>query len=1358
MKLSARLLVVLGLNFLILTASVQAQLPGFDLPVAGDRVISPAAGNQNDPAISQGDTSQLLVWGDTRSNPYGSFEYETSSDIYAARLDVNGNLLDPVPFAVTAARAGQANPKVAWNGSAWLVVFETSRVSGTGFFYQKSLAAVRIAADGSVLDAEPIPLHGLIPASKAQWALASDGDQWVVVAENNGVANDIYAMRISASGTVLDPPTRSLVEETYFMRFGTRLAYAGGVFLLTFDESNQTAALRFDSNLNKLDSTPFVLLDRTIADLESNGTDFYIAWNQQRPDFSSVVSGSRVSIAGVKLDGNGVEISGSFSPQGSNSAIAVAWDGFDWRVTWPNSGATRVARVNASGQVLQPGGLALAGVVAGVTAGTGTHGLQVAWPEFNDNEYDVFAATIDTSSAVISNAGVALAAPRQNRTDLAAGLNGYMAVYRSSVAGQARVLAQPLDAGGNSTTLEPVELDSGSISSGPGSPAIAWNGSVFLVSWASPAGIVARRMSETGTLLDPTPLLVMNPGFGAVDVAAVGDDFLVAGRRFGQTTQLIFPIGARVSGNGVVLDAEPILLGSQSQSPYTTYTRTLALTALNDRWLAAWHTNVTHDNPLASTVGTFIDTNGTATAPFLMHNSFSTSGGNGIFQLALGSDGSRAIMVQSSELISGVETDLLAHVIAADGTVGATLNLTPWAGNQYRPEISFDGSDYLLVFQDQRSRLARHTLDQLDARSDLYGMRIRPDGTNIDPQGFLISNSAIAETDPNAASRGSDTLIIASQMLNDGVHSAYRALLSEVLDGSDSFPVAVASASTVEGDVPLGVSFNSSGSVDPEGTLLSYLWQFADGSSSTAANPSHTYTMVGEYPVILTVFDSPGQASSQTIMINARAPNQLPVAMATASRLSGPAPLSTTLFANGSYDPDGHMGNIEWRSSNGGSYFGSPAYFSFSNEGSYTVTLKVYDSHGAFAEETLGIEVGGANQPPVAQVSVTPTSGDAPLTVQFSSTGSNDPDGSIVSYNWNFGDGASSTSTNPAHLYTSIGTYTATLTVTDNSGASATASAVITVNAVSAASLRTAISMSGSKKRGVESVKAVVVVSNGDGGVERSAIVTGRWTLPDGSSFGRSEYSDRKGKASFSTVANADGVYAFTILNVTKAGFAWDITGSETSDSFTVGTIGGNQSPTAVFSDSCSLLSCGFDATASSDPDGTITSYSWNFGDGNIASGASLNHDYAAAGSYTVNLTVIDDQGATGNSSRNITVNNDPIPTRVIHVGDLDGSSANAARGRWQASVLLRLHDANDDPVADMTVSGSWSNGAKGSGSCVTNADGSCVLSKSNIKGNVSSVVLTVSSATGTNVIYDSAANHDPDGDSNGNTIIVNKP
>lgn len=85
------------------------------------------------------------------------------------------------------------------------------------------------------------------------------------------------------------------------------------------------------------------------------------------------------------------------------------------------------------------------------------------------------------------------------------------------------------------------------------------------------------------------------------------------------------------------------------------------------------------------------------------------------------------------------------------------------------------------------------------------------------------------------------------------------------------------------------------------------------------------------------------------------------------------------------------------------------------------------------------------NRNPVAAATATPTNGHAPLAVQFNGSGSSDPDGDPLTYSWNFGDGGTSTQTNPSHTYTVNNVYTAVLTVRDNRSGVATASIVITV-------------------------------------------------------------------------------------------------------------------------------------------------------------------------------------------------------------------------------------------------------------------------------------------------------------------------
>jgi PKD repeat protein len=116
----------------------------------------------------------------------------------------------------------------------------------------------------------------------------------------------------------------------------------------------------------------------------------------------------------------------------------------------------------------------------------------------------------------------------------------------------------------------------------------------------------------------------------------------------------------------------------------------------------------------------------------------------------------------------------------------------------------------------------------------------------------------------------------------------------------------------------------------------------------------------------------------------------------------------------------------------------------------YRYRVRAYNSGGYSAYSNIAsIQVGAANQPPAAVISAVPTTGVAPLSVVFNGSGSSDPDGSIATWAWSFGDGTSGSGPMITHVYSAAGFYVANLTVTDNGGASSTASASISVTTAS---------------------------------------------------------------------------------------------------------------------------------------------------------------------------------------------------------------------------------------------------------------------------------------------------------------------
>lgn len=186
---------------------------------------------------------------------------------------------------------------------------------------------------------------------------------------------------------------------------------------------------------------------------------------------------------------------------------------------------------------------------------------------------------------------------------------------------------------------------------------------------------------------------------------------------------------------------------------------------------------------------------------------------------------------------------------------------------------------------------------------------------------------------------------------------------------------------------------------------------------------------------------------------------------------------------------------------------------------------------------------GSGNQPPTAVANASALSGGAPLTVIFDSSGSVDPDGDVLTYAWNFGDGDSSGETNPTHTYMNVGNFTATLTVTDDAGASANSSVSIAVtdsNAGCTANCMSVdqISLRYRKKSGA--ITAQVWIYDENSNLVKNAGVRAVWTLPDGSMVDDYSETNSRSRAKFTRTATGPGDYVLTIVEVVKDGFTFD--------------------------------------------------------------------------------------------------------------------------------------------------------------------------------------------------------------------------
>lgn len=182
-------------------------------------------------------------------------------------------------------------------------------------------------------------------------------------------------------------------------------------------------------------------------------------------------------------------------------------------------------------------------------------------------------------------------------------------------------------------------------------------------------------------------------------------------------------------------------------------------------------------------------------------------------------------------------------------------------------------------------------------------------------------------------------------------------------------------------------------------------------------------------------------------------------------------------------------------------------------------------------------------------------------------------------------------------------------------------------------------------------------------------------------------------------------------------------------------------------------LTVHFDGSGSSaDPEVAIMNYAWDFGDSGTGSGVSATHTYAAAGAYTATLTVTDSNGLLDSADVTVIVAEPP----TVHIGDLDGTWS-ILKKSWTARVTILVHDAGCKAVSGAIVTGNWSEGVSGAGTCTTNRKGSCTVSKNSIPLGTSSVDFTVTGITKSGTSYLSLANHDDELDSNGTTITIRK-
>ena len=468
-------------------------------------------------------------------------------------------------------------------------------------------------------------------------------------------------------------------------------------------------------------------------------------------------------------------------------------------------------------------------------------------------------------------------------------------------------------------------------------------------------------------------------------------------------------------------------------------------------------------------------------------------------------------------------------------------------------------------------------------------------GYQGDPDMYVSKNSipttAVADCKPFSAPRlsefcdlgaGGGTVNVIIDPFLDYSGATFRVYYERDTAVSDGIPTAEANGG-YNGIINEVISFSSAGSVDVDGNIVAYQWDFGDGGSSDLANPDYTYTTSGTYNATLTVTDNDNNQASDSSVVNVSAGNEAPIA-----QVNGPfeeyVNTSIAFSSVGSIDNDGTITSYFWDFGDGNSSTQANPTHTYQTASTYTVELTVTDNNNAAS-------------------SMSTTAVVKPIIIDYCAITGN------TGYEWIAGvdiGGTSNTSAKEGYAdFTQInmpltaGNNTVSLTA----GGNYSEHWAIWLDTNSNGQFETSEQLL-SGLSGAGTVVGQLPIDNSLIGLTtRMRVVMKYGSAPTTAcgSIGDGEAEDYTvtivDSGNVAPVAQANGAY------VTKIGNA-----------------------------------ISFDSLGSKDTDGDIVNYLWDFGDGSQSAAANPTYTYLTAGSYTASLTVTDNDGATHTDTANVTI------------------------------------------------------------------------------------------------------------------------
>ena len=750
-SLPAALLVSL-LSSSALGAPIISPELGLDQPVFG-----PAWKDQVSPAVAHdGMGGTLVVWADHRRAGH------PTADIYAARVDSTGTVLDPGGILVSSSPGTVGSPAVTHNGQTFMVVWHGANGGKLG---------ARVSPGGKVLDRPALELSPTLGGSRATDLAHSKGVYLLVWREGSSDSSIVGAL-VNSAGKLLQKV--NICDASGPQRNPRVAANDAGIFWVVWQDyrsgkHNHTYGGRVTAGGKVLDPGGIPIsttLDgQYLPSVTFGGGSFLVAWHT-----NSDIHGARVSAAGKVLDTKGLDICVNknirMAPAvayggGKNPSFLVVWKDFR------NGAETDIygTRVSATGKVLETKGFGIseaAGIQDTPRVAGGAKGFFVAWADYrNQHDANIFGTPVDPAGKVLDKAGtlVSSSANHQAAPDVTSDASGYLVMWQDLRQGtapfyRADIHGARLSAAGKAQ--DPKGITVFSSTRDEVEPVVAHDGKDALVAWRSrwsasgKEHLLGARISLPAKVSKPLTLDSALPQKLGLALARGKGLFLL-----GWYTPTLGSVKlARVDSSGKVLGG---LTAGSGQSPAMAYG--------GGGFLVVWGVDQQcpgEDPGTSCILGLRVSPEGKLLGPG-KPMPLSTRLKRRYEDPAVAWDGTRYLVVwadnRNGSFLQDPATDIYGVRVDTAGSRldAADIAICTAKDIQRGPAVVHDGKNFVVAWEDLR----RHQ------QEDIYGGRVSSNGAVPDPGGFVISGEATRELTPRLASNGAGQSMVVYARYDD---------------------------------------------------------------------------------------------------------------------------------------------------------------------------------------------------------------------------------------------------------------------------------------------------------------------------------------------------------------------------------------------------------------------------------------------------------------------------------------------------------------------------------------------------------------------------------------------------------------